>query len=192
MTIRLLVVALLLGMATIAFGHDWVSTFTKVLPSVVKVASDTTICTGVVVAPYTVLTAMHCLGDHLQAAGLPAVPVFGDHSQDVLLLTAALTQPPIKLAKVDPVAGDVVASIGYGFGLAKPIIRTTVVSASKIGAGSPIPRILTDAAVAPGQSGGPLVNLKGELVGLVQQTNEISALALGIEQLRVVTKGLIK
>jgi serine protease Do len=63
--------------------------------------------------------------------------------------------------------GEWVLAIGSPFGLANTATAGIVSSASRsVGGGSPVPFIQTDVAVNPGNSGGPLFNLSGEVVGI--------------------------
>jgi serine protease Do len=92
-----------------------------------------------------------------------------DKRTDVALLKVeAKDLPSAKLAnssQVEP--GQWVAAIGSPFGFANTITAGIV---SATGRALPdesfVPFIQTDVAVNPGNSGGPLINLKGEVVGM--------------------------
>jgi serine protease Do len=63
--------------------------------------------------------------------------------------------------------GEWVLAIGSPFGLANTATAGIVSATSRsVGGGSPVPFIQTDVAVNPGNSGGPLFNLSGEVVGI--------------------------
>jgi serine protease Do len=63
--------------------------------------------------------------------------------------------------------GEWVLAIGSPFGLANTATAGIVSATSRsVGGGSPVPFIQTDVAVNPGNSGGPLFNLNGEVVGI--------------------------
>jgi len=63
--------------------------------------------------------------------------------------------------------GQWVLAIGSPFGLANTATAGIVSSTSRsVGGGSSVPFIQTDVAVNPGNSGGPLFDLKGEVVGI--------------------------
>jgi serine protease Do len=63
--------------------------------------------------------------------------------------------------------GQWVLAIGSPFGLANTATAGIVSSTARsVGGGSSVPFIQTDVAVNPGNSGGPLFDLKGEVVGI--------------------------
>jgi serine protease Do len=63
--------------------------------------------------------------------------------------------------------GQWVLAIGSPFGLANTATAGIVSSTSRaVGGGSSVPFIQTDVAVNPGNSGGPLFDLKGEVIGI--------------------------
>ena len=131
-----------------------------------------------------------------------------DERTDVALLkidaTGMTTLPigdPSKLRK-----GNWVLAIGSPFGL-DSTVTSGIVSAIGRDTGEYLPFIQTDVAVNPGNSGGPLLNMKGEVVGINSQIVSRSGGFMGIslaipideamrvqEQLRTkgrVTRGLI-
>lgn len=64
--------------------------------------------------------------------------------------------------------GEWVLAIGSPFGLANTV-TAGIVSAKGRDTGDYLPFIQTDVAVNPGNSGGPLINMKGEVVGINSQ-----------------------
>ena len=92
-----------------------------------------------------------------------------DRTTDLALIKVDEPTPSVvKLgASKDLQVGDWVAAIGAPFGFSNTI-TAGIVSATKraLPNESLVSFIQTDAAVNPGSSGGPLVNLKGEVVGI--------------------------
>jgi len=97
-----------------------------------------------------------------------AQPVAINPFYDLALLKSKLNIPTMKLSSEYSI-GDLVFAIGNPLGLRS--ITFGVISATGRTLFSPTGQDLyvlqTDAAVNPGNSGGPLVNIKGEVVGIV-------------------------
>jgi serine protease Do len=92
-----------------------------------------------------------------------------DQRTDIALLKIDATGlPTVKLGKSDTLQpGEWVAAIGSPFGF-ENTITAGIVSATgrSLPAETYVPFIQTDVAVNPGNSGGPLINLAGEVVGV--------------------------
>lgn len=82
-----------------------------------------------------------------------------DVENDVALLLTIGTVNTIDIATSKPKRGDFVMAVGSPYGI-EGSVSTGIVS------NLDDDTILTDAAVDPGNSGGPLVNAKGQLVGI--------------------------
>jgi serine protease Do len=76
-------------------------------------------------------------------------------------------------------AGEWVIAIGSPFGLDNTV-TAGIVSAKARDTGDYLPLIQTDVAVNPGNSGGPLINLRGEVVGINSQIYSRSGGYMGI------------
>jgi serine protease Do len=100
----------------------------------------------------------------------PAKVIGSDARTDVAVIKidAKADLPAVQIG--DPAAlktGQWVLAIGSPFGLANTATAGIVSSTSRsVGGGSPVPFIQTDVAVNPGNSGGPLFDLKGEVIGM--------------------------
>ncbi len=94
----------------------------------------------------------------IEASGLPTLPI-GD---------------PAKLK-----VGEWVIAIGSPFGLDNTV-TAGIVSAKGRETGEYLPFIQTDVAVNPGNSGGPLINMRGEVVGINSQIFTTSGAYAGI------------
>jgi serine protease Do len=90
--------------------------------------------------------------------------------------------PTLKLgSSADARVGDWVVAIGAPFGLESSVSRGIVSAKSRALPGTTyVPFIQTDVAVNPGNSGGPLIDMKGEVIGL---NSEIVSLSGGYEGL---------
>lgn len=187
------------GLASVrATGTEWASIADKLAKSVVYIETKQGSCTGFEINDAAVnkdkesvdyiLTAAHCDGDSLYADQATAKVVAKDTKKDLLVLEVPdLNRPALVIAQHNPKTGDEVASLGYGWGLERPMFRTAHVSDDKTyipedGIGGPL--IVIDAQYVPGQSGGPVVNTAGEVVSIVQRGGQGVGLGVGAETLR--------
>ncbi|MCE1160708.1 MAG: trypsin-like peptidase domain-containing protein [Burkholderiales bacterium] len=108
-----------------------------------------------------------------------------DERTDVAVLKIEATGLPfLKMANSDKLrVGEWVMAAGSPFGL-KNTITAGVISAINRDTGDYVSFIQTDAAVNPGNSGGPLVNMSGEVIGINSQilspSGAFSGVALAI------------
>lgn len=96
--------------------------------------------------------------------------VGSDQRTDVALLKIeAAALPSLKLGDPERLrVGEWVLAIGSPFGL-ENTVTAGIVSAKSRDTGDFLPFIQTDVAVNPGNSGGPLINMAGEVVGINSQ-----------------------
>jgi len=88
--------------------------------------------------------------------------------------------PSLTIGDSDKVrAGEWVVAIGSPFGLANTV-TAGIVSAKARDTGDYLPLIQTDVAVNPGNSGGPLINMRGEVIGINSQIYSRSGGYMGI------------
>lgn len=145
-------------------------------------------CTGFVInaEKKLVLTAAHCAGEKVLVDGTPTYKVFHDERHDLMVLRANnIDRPAVVVAKKNPERGDQVASLGYGFGLVDPVFRVTHVSNVNLQIESLASLfVMVDSGFLPGQSGGPVVNVQGEVVAIVQRGSDSLGLGVGAEVIR--------
>ena len=110
------------------------------------------------------------LNDHTE---LPAEIIGKDRRSDIALLKvkSAAPLPAVKIGDIGKVkVGQWVLAIGSPFGFESTATQGII---SALGRSLPsdnyVPFIQTDAAVNPGNSGGPLFNLNGEVIGVNSQ-----------------------
>ncbi|MEZ6133142.1 MAG: Do family serine endopeptidase [Planctomycetaceae bacterium] len=100
----------------------------------------------------------------------PVVDVKADERADVALLKIQVPEPlaSVPLGNDDAMEiGDWVLAFGSPFGMHHSVTQGIISAKGRGLGGDPNKEFLqTDAAVNPGNSGGPLVNLRGEVVGI--------------------------
>lgn len=88
--------------------------------------------------------------------------------------------PHLKIGDSERIrVGEWVVAIGSPFGLDNTV-TAGIVSAKSRDTGDYLPLIQTDVAVNPGNSGGPLINMRGEVVGINSQIYSRSGGYMGI------------
>ena len=112
---------------------------------------------------------------------LKAKIIGSDTRTDVALLKIEATNlPRLAMGDSDKIrAGEWVLAIGSPFGL-ESTVTAGIVSAKARDTGDYLPLIQTDVAVNPGNSGGPLINMKGEVIGINSQIYSRSGGFMGI------------
>src|SRR5215212_3999622 len=122
-----------------------------------------------------ILTNNHVVGRHMPIVVLQddreyeSKLVARDPDVDLAMLSIEATGlTPLKPASVSPRVGEMVFAFGHPWGQRNTVTRgivSALVSAQN-SRGDKLPVIRSDATLAPGNSGGPLVNAKGEVVGI--------------------------
>lgn len=176
-------------------ASDWSDTVKQVEKSVVWAqVGDEGGCTAFVInqEKHYLMTAAHCYPGTgvLWTAFVPTRVVALDKQADLMVVEAKdidPTLPAIKMAAKNPVIGQEVMSVGYGYALERPMFRQAHVQDDKMAlpgvSGGPF--ISTDSSFVGGQSGGPVVNAAGELVAIVQRgDNGTTGLGVGVETIR--------
>ena len=150
----------------------------QVSPAIVRLEAGEYVGTGMIIDETGyILTCAHVVEDNQYVGATlyderryDATVVARDQEKDLALIktnTSGIYFPTIKTG--DPEAleiGQEIIVIGYALGLeGETSISKGIVSALRRDAG--VNYIQTDAAVNPGCSGGPLLNLKGEAVGVI-------------------------
>jgi serine protease Do len=104
-----------------------------------------------------------------------------DKNSDVALVKIdGVNLPRLTLGASDKIrVGEWVIAIGSPFGL-ENTVTAGIISAKARDIGDYLPLIQTDVAVNPGNSGGPLINMRGEVVGINSQIFSRSGGYMGI------------
>lgn len=162
-----------------ADSFNWDQIMSKTRPALLHVRSpEGSSCTGFVVGSKGdyVITANHCLGSSaiMRVDGIEVNVLIKSLTQDLALLrNDRLSHDRLKLS-VNTQLTDLVLAGGYAHGWAVPIFIEDIVveldaTIPHVGAGFIIVRGANrHEAVHGGMSGGPVINIKGEIVGIVQ------------------------
>jgi hypothetical protein len=134
--------------------------------SIARIETLDSVGTGFAVGPRTVLTAAHVVeGEDNPRVTIGDLALTGkvirrDSAMDLAIISIDEDQPVLRFASNPPAVLDQVFAFGNPLGGRTAVSRGIVSDIDGV-------RIQTDAAVNPGNSGGPLVNDSGEVVGLV-------------------------
>jgi len=104
-----------------------------------------------------------------------------DRRSDVALLKVSATNLPyLRTGDSSKIrVGEWVLAIGSPFGL-ENTVTAGIISAKSRDTGEYLPLIQSDVAVNPGNSGGPLINMRGEVIGINSQIATLSGAYNGI------------
>nr|WP_314547538.1 DegQ family serine endoprotease [uncultured Massilia sp.] len=104
-----------------------------------------------------------------------------DRRTDVAVLKVdARNLPSVRIGDSDRIrAGEWVIAIGSPFNL-ENTVTAGIISAKSRDTGEYLPLIQSDVAVNPGNSGGPLINMRGEVIGINSQIATLSGAYNGI------------
>lgn len=187
-----IVMAILIALmptAALAQSMSWMKVAEVLRESIVNIEMAAGRCSGFVIDNEKdfVLTAAHCDGKEMYVDLAPAKVRAKDVKNDLMVLyVEGIDRPALKLAPKNPRIGEEVASYGFGWGLERPIFRVAHVSEDKttipdLEGG---PWILVDGGFVAGQSGGPVVNSRNEVVTIVQRGGDGVGLGVGADVIR--------
>jgi serine protease Do len=165
-------------MRAVGAAPDLVALIARVSPSVVAVGDDSgSLGSGFVVRSDVVVTAAHVVAAARSPVAVlvgtrkyPARVLSQDEQQDLALLQVRLEPAPAAMALAASAArvGEWIVVVGNPFG-AGTTATVGIVSGAPGVITSPASltkRIQINASVNPGNSGGPVVNMRGEVVGV--------------------------
>ena len=198
--VRLCAFAVIAVMLGLEFSHAqsmWASVAEKVLPSIVSVQLESTdehtgeksygtACSGFAIDAQRQLfmTAAHCRGEGRVGVNHEiAWVVYENATLDLMVLQSVGVSVPALTPRTEPITtGLAVAGVGHAYGFELPQMRTSVVSHPYMMI-PPLKRffLVFDQAPIGGQSGGPIVDASGNVVGIIQMGNAYTGLAQPIE-----------
>lgn len=168
--------------------------FLSIFPSLAVQGNEGMYCTATTVdgAKGWMLTAKHCLPEDKDAPfilnGTLPIQVVRVEGELALVKVNAMNLP-IPIAKEDVKQGDLVYGAGFGWAWGKILVMSARVSANYIEVpGWEGEVTLLDHDFANGMSGGPVLNEKGELIGIVQAGNAKVELLSTLKQIKHILK----
>ena len=164
-------------------GEDFSGVIDEIIPSVVTVRTDASQGTGFIVfsdgVETYIVTNAHVLADNQGrlATGIKAITyeqetisaefIGYDGVLDIALLRIPGNYNSVELSNSDNIQiGESVIAIGNPLGLQFSVSQGIVSAIHREGPNGMEAYIQTDAALNPGNSGGPLINTDGEVVGI--------------------------
>ena len=163
-------------------------------------SNKNSICTGIIINELGhIVTNFHCIykNDYIRVYYYDKkdwrehkVTIIGtDPLADLALITISDKKGPFSYLKIADDAGDIkegteVFAVGHPMGMTWTITKGIVSSVERYARHPYIKAIQTDASINQGNSGGPLLNMKGEIVGInaliISKVKESAGVALSI------------
>ena len=154
---------------------DFTDVANSAVKSIVTVRTDSTMGTGFLVNPSGyIATNHHILANAKQLFVMtfdqkiiPASLIGFDATKDIALLKIEGEFESLELADSDNIqVGNKVIAIGNPLGLSFTVTEGIVSALDRVGPNGMPDYIQTDVSLNPGNSGGPLINLEGEVIGI--------------------------
>ena len=170
---------------------DFSAVIEDAVKKVVTVSTDVSSATGFVVAENGyIVTNYHVISDSsiinvntYDGKGYSAEVIGTDSEKDIAILKANLNIEPFVLANSNEIpVGEEVIAIGNPLGLAFTVTRGIVSAVHRTGPNGLVAYIQTDVTLNPGNSGGPLINKDGEVIGMNNfKVGDAEALGFALE-----------
>jgi S1-C subfamily serine protease len=153
-------------------SQDFSEVIDDSINSVVTIITDKSQGTGFIIKRGYVVTNAHVLNNAKELKIMTADKkehqgdlIGYDARTDIALITISQDYPSLKLEKKSK-QGEKVIAIGNPLGLSFSISEGIVSAVSRVGPNGLPAYIQTDVALNPGNSGGPLINKQGKVIGI--------------------------
>lgn len=143
-------------------------------------------CSAFAVASRKFLTAAHCVGDKLTVDGIVAKEIKVDEEKDLAILLVDDTRPPLTLRDRPLSFYEVAYGLGYGYSWAHPTVTFHRALMFKYGPPdtSIYPGTWYQGGFIGGMSGGPIVDESGQVVGVVQRSNDVTGYGVDVDAVK--------
>lgn len=128
------------------------------------------------------VTTAHCAPAELDQV------ILSDPETDIAVLKLPECAPRLRLAGSEPALGDAVKILGYPGKQNWPLALTGAVAAVESGYREGKVRNIFHEGAGPGMSGGPVLNSKGEVVGIVSEVKQIPSIIMASPTVRMLKK----
>ncbi len=171
--------------------NDFSAVIEDAVKKVVTVSTDVSSATGFVIAEDGyIITNYHVVSDSsiinvntYDSKNYAAEVIGTDVEKDIAILKADFDLKPFELADSNGVqVGEKVIAIGNPLGLAFTVTEGIVSAVHRTGPNGLNSYIQTDVTLNPGNSGGPLINKKGQVIGMNNfKVGDAEALGFALE-----------
>ena len=186
-------------------AFEWAGVAKRVQASVVSLSTveGDIYCTGFVIDNRRdfVMTAAHCVEPKwIYSKGLVidkrnAWVIWQDNAADLAVLQAPGVNRKELAVGNEPEVGQDVAAFGFGYGIkGLGMFRSGEVSSTGVEFPEykemPGKWVMYNFAFISGMSGGPITDMDGKVVGIVQRSNDVIGLGRGVTEIYAATKDL--
>lgn len=147
-------------------------------------------CSAFSIATRKFLTAAHCYGANMTVDGSKAAVILMDVDKDLMVLLADDTRPSLILRAAPLTYLESAIGLGYGYSWLFPTItwhRALMFHYSPFK--GVWPGTWFQGGFIGGMSGGPVIDVDGQVVGICQRGNEQSGYGVGVDVIEGFLKG---
>lgn len=147
-------------------------------------------CTAFSIEPCKYLTAAHCVGEDMKVDGVGAVAVKVSVEKDLAVLLVDAVKPALTLRQRALQFLETAIGLGYGYSWRFPTVTWHKALMFKYSPFEDVyPGTWFQGGFIGGMSGGPIIDVHGQVVGVVQRGNGASGYGVGVDVVEGFLKG---